>query len=314
MYRSTHALIKTEKKLKRSINGILLLDKPKGWSSNKALQEVKSLFNAKKAGHTGSLDPLATGLLPICFGEATKFSQFLLEANKAYRVQALLGSKTTTGDAEGEIIQTRPVDPAWLEQLEVILPHFRGTISQLPPMYSALKFNGKPLYTLARQGITIERPTREVTIHTLKLLDSTATTLDLEIQCSKGTYIRTLIEDIGEALGCGAYVQMLRRIGVDSYGQSEMLNFETLQTLSEEARDQSLRPLDSLLPLWPTIRLSQAAAYYLCRGQAILLPETPKSGWVRLVSTVTNQFIGIGEMLADGRVAPRRLLELRHLA
>jgi tRNA pseudouridine55 synthase len=314
MYRPTHALIKTEKKLKRSINGILLLDKPKGWSSNKALQEVKSLFNAKKAGHTGSLDPLATGLLPICFGEATKFSQFLLEANKAYRVQALLGSKTTTGDAEGEIIQTRPVDPAWFEQLEVILSRFRGKISQLPPMYSALKFNGKPLYTLARQGITIERPSREVTIHTLKFLGNTATTLDLEIECSKGTYIRTLIEDIGEALGCGAYVQTLRRIGVESYGESEMLSFETLQTLSEAARDLCLRPLESLLPLWPTIRLSQAAAYYLCRGQAISLPETPQSGWVRLVSTATNQFIGIGEMLEDGRIAPRRLLELRHLA
>lgn len=312
MSRQIHVLTKSQKTIKRSVNGILLLDKPKGWSSNKALQEVKSLFNAKKAGHTGSLDPLATGLLPICFGEATKFSQFLLEANKAYRVEALLGSKTTTGDAEGEIIQTRPVDADWVTRLDAILPRFRGTISQLPPMYSALKFQGKPLYTLARQGITIERPTREVTIHVLEVLGSTETTLRLEIHCSKGTYVRTLIEDIGEALGCGAYVQALRRIGVESYGEAEMLSFEVLQALSEQERDQHLFPLDSLLPSWPAIHLSQAATYYLCRGQAILLPDTPKSGWVRFVNTVNNQFIGIGEMLDDGRVAPRRLLELRH--
>lgn len=294
---------------KRLINGILLLDKPEGITSNQALQTVKRLFLAKKAGHTGSLDPLAKGMLPICLGEATKFSQFLLEADKAYWVSVCLGKKTRTGDAEGEVIETKPITPSCFERLESVLSSFCGVISQIPPMFSALKFKGKPLYELARQGITVERSPREVTVHSLRLLDTTKDSINLEIKCSKGTYIRTLIEDIGEALGCGAYVQGLRRFSVGSYTEERMVSLEQLETFSPEERDRCLLPVDSLLQAWPILKLSQAAAYYLDRGQPILLPNAPKNGWVRL-NTIDDRFMGVGEILADGRVAPRRLVEL----
>lgn len=299
------------KPVKRAINGILLLDKPQGITSNQALQTVKRLFSAKKAGHTGSLDPLATGLLPLCFGEATKFSQFLLEADKAYWVSARLGIKTKTGDAEGEIIEERAIQPSCFEQLESVLSAFRGPILQIPPMFSALKFKGKPLYELARQGITVERSAREVTIHALTLLGTTEDSIELEIKCTKGTYIRTLIEDIGEVLGCGAYVQGLRRLGVGNYNEKGMISLQQLEAFSEEERDRCLLPLDSLLHSWPCVKLSQAAVYYLYRGQAILLPNVSEKGWVRLIHTVNDQFIGVGEVLEDGRVAPRRLIEQR---
>jgi tRNA pseudouridine55 synthase len=298
------------KPTKRLINGILLLDKPPGITSNQALQTVKRLFLAKKVGHTGSLDPLATGMLPLCFGEATKFSQFLLEADKVYRVNARLGIKTSTGDAEGEVITTRPISPSYFEQIESVLSTFRGAILQIPPMFSALKFKGKPLYELARQGITVERSPRAVTVYSLTLLNTTKDSINLEIKCSKGTYIRTLIEDIGEALGCGAYVQALRRLGVANYHEDSMINLEQLQAINQEERDNCLLSLDTLLHTWPLIKLSQAALYYLYRGQAILLPNTPKQGWVRLVHTANNQFIGVGEILEDGRIAPRRLVKL----
>ena len=222
---------------KRLISGILLLDKPKGISSNQALQIAKQLFAANKVGHTGSLDPLATGLLPLCFGEATKFSQFLLNADKTYWVSARLGVKTNTGDAEGEIIQSRPINTDALEKLEAILASFCGTISQIPPMFSALKHKGKPLYKLARQGIVIERSPRTVQIHRLQLLDRVnENTVNLEIKCSKGTYIRTLIEDIGEALGCGAYVQELRRLGVANYLAEQMVSLEQLKEKKQKNR------------------------------------------------------------------------------
>lgn len=299
------------KPVKRAINGILLLDKPQGITSNQALQTVKRLFAAKKAGHTGSLDPLATGLLPLCFGEATKFSQFLLEADKAYWVSARLGIKTKTGDAEGEIIEERPIPSSCFAQLESVLSTFRGPILQIPPMFSALKFKGKPLYELARQGITVERSAREVTVHTLTLLATTADSIELEIKCTKGTYVRTLIEDIGEALGCGAYVQGLRRLGVGNYNEKGMISLQQLEAFTQEERDRCLLPLDSLLHTWPCIKLSQAAVYYLYQGQAILLPNVSEKGWVRLVHTLNDQFIGVGEVLEDGRVAPRRLIEQR---
>ncbi|MDQ8038986.1 MAG: tRNA pseudouridine(55) synthase TruB [Rickettsiella sp.] len=298
----------SQKLSKRLINGILLLDKPEGITSNQALQTVKRLFAAKKAGHTGSLDPLATGMLPLCFGEATKFSQFLLEADKAYWVSAFLGKKTRTGDAEGEVIETRPISPSCFASLETVLSKFRGVISQIPPMFSALKFRGKPLYELARQGITIERTPREVTVHLLRLLDTTDNSINLEIKCSKGTYIRTLIEDIGEALGCGAYVQRLRRVSVGNYAEKSMVSLEKLEAFSQEERDRCLLPLESLLQSCIILKVSQAAAYYLEHGQPILLPHAPKSGWVRLY-TAGDRFMGIGEILADGRVAPRRLIE-----
>ena len=344
---------------KRSINGILLLDKPKGMTSNQALQTTKQLFSAIKVGHTGSLDPLATGLLPLCFGEATKFSQFLLNADKTYRVSARLGFKTNTGDAEGEVIETRPVANYSADQLESVLSAFRGPISQIPPMFSALKHKGQPLYKLARQGIVVERNPRTVIIHSLRLLESNNTEknssvlkvdsqqldfcqggektrnrsvynihedcelsgnagknssakriLNLEIRCSKGTYIRSLIEDIGEALGCGAYVCDLRRLGVANYLAEQMVSLEELQGLSLAECDQKLLSLDSLLNEWPVLKISQAAAYYLYRGQAVLLPGLPKQGFVRLLLQESGQFIGVGEILDDGRVTPRRLVDL----
>jgi tRNA pseudouridine55 synthase len=300
---------------KRLINGILLLDKPKGMTSNQALQTAKQIFSASKVGHTGSLDPLATGLLPLCFGEATKFSQFLLNADKTYWVSARLGCKTNTGDAEGEIIESRPVLPYTTEKLETIFSSFRGLISQIPPMFSALKYKGKPLYKLARQGIVVERSARAVTIHSLQLLDSDEeTVLNLEIKCSKGTYIRTLIEDIGEALGCGAYVQDLRRLGVANYFAEQMVSLAELQELSSEECDQRLLSLDSLLKDWPVLKISQAAAYYLYRGQAVLLPNLPKQGLLRLLLQESGRFIGIGEILEDGRIAPRRLVDINKLS
>lgn len=295
---------------KRPVNGILLLDKPKGMTSNQALQIVKQLFSASKAGHTGSLDPLATGLLPLCFGEATKFAQFLLNADKTYQVSVRLGIKTNTGDAEGEVIESCDVPHYTFEQLETVLSHFRGLISQIPPMFSALKHKGRPLYKLARQGIVVERNPRTVTIHRLSLLESSESLLNLEIKCSKGTYIRTLIEGIGEALGCGAFVQVLRRIGVAHYHAEQMVNLEELKALSQTECDQKLLSLDSLLIEWPVLKISQAAAYYLYRGQAILLPNLPKQGLLRLLLQESGQFIGIGEISEDGRVAPRRLINL----
>ncbi|MFZ0218785.1 MAG: tRNA pseudouridine(55) synthase TruB [Candidatus Aquirickettsiella sp.] len=296
---------------KRSINGILLLDKPKGMTSNQALQTAKQLFSAVKVGHTGSLDPLATGLLPLCFGEATKFSQFLLNADKVYYVSARLGIKTNTGDAEGEMIESRPVSNYSLDQLENILSAFRGSISQIPPMFSALKHKGQPLYKLARQGIVVERSPRTVNIHSLRLLDrNDENVLNLEIKCSKGTYIRTLVEDIGEALGCGAYVHDLRRLGVANYLAEQMVRLEELQILSQAECDQKLLSLDSLLKEWPVLKVSQAAAYYLYRGQAVLLPNLPKQGLLRLLLQESGRFIGVGEILEDGRVAPRRLVDL----
>ncbi len=300
---------------KRSINGILLLDKPKGMTSNQALQTAKQLFSASKAGHTGSLDPLATGLLPLCFGEATKFSQFLLNADKIYCVSARLGVKTNTGDAEGEVIETRPVTNYSTDQLESVLSAFRGPISQIPPMFSALKHKGRPLYKLARQGLVVERNPRTVTIHSLRLLDSRdVNVVNLEIRCSKGTYIRTLIEDIGEALGCGAYVHNLRRLGVANYLAEQMVSLEELQSLSLAECDQKLLSLDSLLNEWPVLKISQAAAYYLFRGQAVLLPNLPKQGFVRLLLQESGQFIGVGEILDDGRITPRRLVDLNKLS
>lgn len=336
---------------KRSINGILLLDKPRGMTSNQALQTAKQLFSASKVGHTGSLDPLATGLLPLCFGEATKFSQFLLNADKIYRVSARLGIKTNTGDAEGEVIASRPVAHYSRDQLEHTLSAFRGSISQIPPMFSALKHNGRPLYKLARQGIVVERSPRTVTIHSLCLLDDYSGTyspsgqraeqmkqadvthryegselsdntdknsseknlLHLEIKCSKGTYIRTLIEDIGEALGCGAYVHDLRRLGVANYLAEQMVSLEGLHALSQAECDQKLLSLDSLLNEWPVLEVSQAAAYYLYRGQAVLLPNLPKQGLLRLLLQESGRFIGVGEILEDGRVTPRRLVDVNKL-
>lgn len=295
---------------RRPISGVLLLDKPVGWTSNAALQAVKRLYQAQKAGHTGSLDPLASGLLPICLGEATKLSGLLLNADKAYRFIGRLGVTTTTGDAEGEILVTRPVGPLGRERVEAALRRFTGTIQQVPPMYSALKRNGQPLYKLARKGIEVERAPREVIVRELRLLRLDGEELECELRCSKGTYVRTLATDLGEELGCGAHVAALRRTAVEPYDTARMVTLEALRERAEQglaALDEALLPVDSALPDWPAVRVRGDAAFYLRQGQPILAPRAPTQGWVRLYEG-EERFLGIGEILDDGRVALRRLL------
>ncbi|MBZ0070185.1 MAG: tRNA pseudouridine(55) synthase TruB [Gammaproteobacteria bacterium] len=295
----------------RNVNGILLLDKPSGLTSNAALQSVKRLFQAAKAGHTGSLDPLASGLLPICLGEATKVSGFLLDADKHYQVRCKLGERTNTGDAEGEVVETRPVEGLDVARIEAAFERFRGDIEQVPPMYSALKHQGQRLYTLARQGIEVERQPRRVTIHSLTLSAWEPPYLDLDVRCTKGTYIRTLAEDIGESLGCGAHVTDLRRLGVGPYDQSGMVSLDRLQdvagTEGPAALDTLLLPIETALSQWPEVRLSADTAFYLRQGQPVVVPHAPTSGWVRLYAG-DRQFLGMGEILDDGRVAPKRLM------
>ena len=295
----------------RDVNGILLLDKPSGITSNDALQQVKRLFYAKKAGHTGSLDPLASGVLPICMGEATKVSAFLLDADKRYQVRCQLGVRTTTADAEGEVVETRPVVPWTAEQIDTVFDEFRGRIEQIPPMYSALKHQGQRLYKLARQGVEVEREPRPVDIYELKLTGQGDDWIDIDVHCSKGTYIRTLAEDIGEKLGCGAHVSALRRSMVGPYGAGQLVTLDQLQHLKENdmrAMDDLLLPIESALSQWPDVDLSTDAAFYLQQGQPVLVPHAPTSGWVRLYEG-NRSFLGMGEILDDGRVAPRRLMK-----
>ncbi len=295
----------------RNVDGILLLDKPIGLTSNEALQKVKWLFHARKAGHTGSLDPLADGLLPLCFGGATKVSAFLLDADKRYRVRVRLGETTTTADAEGEIIERRPVPDLSPAQIETVLERFTGPIEQLPPMYSALKHKGERLYNLARRGIEVERTPRTVEIRELRLIVWASPELELDVHCSKGTYVRTLAEDIGATLGCGAHVTALRRTAVGPYADSGAVGLAELERRAEggaEALDTLLLPMDSALGGWPAVRLSADAAFYLGKGQPVLIPKAPTQGWVRLYGP-DDGFLGVGEILDDGRVAPRRLLQ-----
>jgi tRNA pseudouridine55 synthase len=295
----------------RDVTGILLLDKPSGITSNDALQQVKRLYFAKKAGHTGSLDPLASGVLPICMGEATKVSAFLLDADKRYKVRCQLGVRTATADAEGEVLETRPVGSYSPEQLEAVFEEFRGSIEQVPPMYSALKHEGQRLYKLARQGVEVEREPRSVEIYALTLSGQGEDWIDIDVHCSKGTYVRTLVEDIGEKLGCGAHVCALRRSAVGPYGDEQLVTIETLKTLKESdmpAMDDLLLPIESALTQWPDVDLSTDAAFYLQQGQPVLVPHAPTSGWVRLYES-NRRFLGMGEILDDGRIAPRRLMK-----
>jgi len=294
----------------RDVQGILLLDKPLGITSNKALQRVKNIYFAKKAGHTGSLDPQADGLLPICFGAATKVTAFLLDADKRYWVRIKLGETTETADAEGEVLQTRPTEGVTEEALRKALEPFRGEIQQVPPMYSALKHKGERLYNLARKGVEVERAPRTVTIHELKLTAWERPEFELEVHCSKGTYIRTLAEDIGELLGCGAHVVALRRTGLGPYDAADMISMESIEAKAEEgnaALDAMLLPVDSALAHWPGVHLSADSAFYLRQGQAVLAPNAPTEGRVRLYDQ-NGSFMGIGEILDDGRVAPRRMI------
>lgn len=298
---------------RRDVHGILLLDKPVGMSSNQALQAVKRLYRARKAGHTGSLDPLASGLLPICLGEATKISGFLLGADKHYHVTVCLGVRTATADTEGEVLETRPVPPLDEARVEAVLARFRGEIEQVPPMYSAVKHQGERLYRLARKGVEVERTPRRVTIHELRLIGLRPEALELEVRCSKGTYIRTLAEDIGEALGCGGHVCALRRLGVEPFDEPGMVSLETLRARAAEggpeALDAFLLPVEAALARWPAVRLDPDLAYYVRQGQPVLVPRAPTHGWVRLYEG-EGRFLGVGEILDDGRVGPRRLLRL----
>lgn len=298
------------KRIRRAVNGVLVLDKPRGMSSNQALQKVRWLLNAEKAGHTGSLDPLATGVLPLCFGEATKFSQYLLDADKGYETLARLGVTTTTGDAEGEVLEERQVTVG-REALEAVLPRFRGEIEQVPPMYSALKKDGQPLYKLARAGEVVEREARSVTIARLELLAFEAPCATLAVSCSKGTYIRTLVEDIGHKLGCGAHVAALRRTQAGPFGLAQAVTLEELVQVhaegGNEALDRFLLPVDAGLEHWPLLQLSEHSAYYWLHGQPVRAPEAPKFGMLR-VQDHEGRFIGIGEVTDDGRIAPRRLI------
>jgi len=296
----------------RNISGILLLDKPLGLSSNGALQRVKRIYRAAKAGHTGSLDPLATGLLPVCLGSATKISAFLLDADKRYRVRVRLGEVTSTADAEGEVIRTAPTDGVTEAALRTALEGFLGTIAQLPPMYSAVKHQGERLYKLARQGIEVERQPREVTIFGIELLEFVLPEVEIDVHCSKGTYVRTLAEDLGEVLGCGGHVIALRRSGVGPYVETAgpFVTMDQLEALGEDdfaALDGLLLSQDSALGHWPEVRLSEDACFYLRQGQAVLVPRAPTEGLVRLYDP-SRRFIGVGEILDDGMVQPKRLL------
>lgn len=300
----------------REINGIVLFDKPLGLSSNQALQRVRRLFNAAKAGHTGSLDPAASGLLPVCFGQATRISGLLLDADKTYRVTGRLGTRTDSGDLEGEVIETREVPLIDTAAMEVVLARFRGRVEQVPPMYSALKHKGRRLYELAREGKTVERPPRTIDFHEITLESLTETEFSLRVHSSKGAYIRTLVEDIGEALGCGAMVTELRRIGLGPWaidtpadGQ-RAYRFDELEALAAEggfeALDRVILPIDSALGAYPAVVLDATSVNPIRHGHPVFVPNAPQTGWFRLYAP-DDLFLGMGEVLDDGRTAPRRL-------
>ncbi|MFN3586515.1 MAG: tRNA pseudouridine(55) synthase TruB [Moraxellaceae bacterium] len=296
---------------RRPVDGVLLLDKPGGITSNQALMRVRHLYQADKAGHTGSLDPLATGLLPVCLGEASKFTQYLLDADKVYQTRIRLGVRTSTGDAEGEVLAEAPVPALDVAAIEAVLGRFRGEIDQVPSMFSALKKDGRPLYELARKGIEVERPARRVTVHRLELLAAQGDEWMLEAHVSKGTYIRSLAEDIGEALGCGAHVVMLRRTSLGPFQAPPMVTLVALEGALEKgglpALDALLLPPWAGLADWPRVELAENAAYYLRRGQAVRAPGLPASGEL-LVFEQGGGFLGLGVIDDDGRVAPRRLI------
>lgn len=310
----------------RDINGIILLDKPPGLSSNNLLQKVKYLFRANKAGHTGSLDPLATGMLPICLGQATKFSQYLLNADKRYRVTARLGYRTDTLDGYGKIISTRPVNIKQVN-IEDALDCFRGQIQQVPPMFSAVKYHGKELYKYARKGIAVPRDYRTIHIYDINLITYDNKSIELEICCSKGTYIRTIIDDLGEILGCGAHVIKLKRLSISSYPPSSMITIEKLQSIYDEAYitqascpleqiDVLLLPIDSAINDMPTINLPINSAALIRLGQTIYINNNmiyTNTGLLRMTEGVEKRFFGIGKMIKHGLLAPYRLLSTQNI-
>lgn len=306
----------------RPVNGVILLDKPYEMSSNSALQKVKRIFFAQKAGHTGALDPLATGMLPICLGEGTKFSQFLLDTDKTYQVTAKLGIRTTTSDADGEVVSEKPVNISD-EQLATALDAFRGTTQQVPSMYSALKYQGQPLYKYAREGIEVPRESRNITVFRLDLLRFENDEVDLDIHVSKGTYIRTIVDDLGELLGCGAHVADLRRSAVGNYPTDRMVTLEQLESLLEQAKTQDTPPSELLDPLLlpmttacdgiPEVFIDDMSANYLRHGNPVQASNAPSEGLVQVFigdDVETGEFIGIGQIDDDGLVAPKRIVVL----
>ncbi len=294
------------KKTWKQVDGVLLLDKPVGLSSNDALQKARRLFSAAKGGHTGTLDPLASGLLPLCFGEATKFSADLLDADKTYEAELKLGVTTDSGDAEGQVIATATVDVAEAAILAV-LPRFTGPIEQVPPMHSALKRDGRPLYELARQGIEVERAARAVTIHALEVLDFAGDVLRIRVRCSKGTYIRVLAADIGQALGCGAHLTALRRTVVADLDLMHAVTLAEIEALDEVDRMKRLAPVDALLQSLPVLTLEGEAAARFRHGNPVSLPEG-LSGKIRIYEA--GRLIGVGEPGREGRLWPKRLVQL----
>ncbi len=304
----------------RPVHGIVLLDKPTGISSNDALQKVKRIYFADKAGHTGALDPLATGMLPLCLGEATKFSQFLLDSDKRYVVKAKLGERTNTSDSDGEVVQTRPVKVD-RGQLERCIAKFKGTTQQIPSMYSALKYQGKPLYEYAREGVEVPREARDITVYSIELLGFNRDEVEMEVHCSKGTYIRTIVDDLGEMLSCGAHVTYLRRTGVADYPYDKMVTIEQLEALFEQAKREDIPPRELLDPLLlamdtavhnlPEVNLIPELANMVQHGQPVQVFGSPTEGQVRMTMGDAHTFIGVGEIDDDGKIAPKRLVVFR---
>jgi tRNA pseudouridine55 synthase len=291
---------------KKNISGVLLLDKPIGYSSNQALQKIKLLYQAAKAGHTGTLDPLATGLLPLCFGEATKFAHFLTDADKVYIATLKFGITTNTGDAEGEVLSVKDVNFS-KTQLEQGCSQFVGVISQIPPMYSALKHEGKAMYEYARAGVEIERAARIITIHNIEINAFDQDMATITVKCSKGTYIRTLAEDIGAQLGCGAHLIGLRRTATANYQISQAITLEQFEAMSPAQRALLLLPADSAVQHLPAITLDADSTFYLQQGQAIWQSGAVPQGLIRLYNE-QHEFLGLGEQQSDGKIAPKRLI------
>ena len=295
------------RRIKKNVNGVLLLDKPLGLSSNQALQKVKWLYSAAKAGHTGTLDPLATGLLPICLGEATKFAQYVTDADKTYFATIKLGTTTTTGDAEGEVLTTAPVNVS-PTQFSAACQQFIGEVSQMPPMYSALKHEGRALYEYAREGVDIARQSRIIHIGNITVENFEADIAQITVTCSKGTYIRTLAEDIGATLGCGAHLIGLRRTETAGYLLPQAVTIEQLEAMSIEARAALLLPVDSAIESLPVVTLNADAAFYLMQGQAVWQAGKMPSGDMRLYDE-QNNFLGLGCLQDGGKIAPKRLIQ-----
>ncbi len=294
------------RRTKKNIDGIILLDKPIGYSSNQALQKVKHLFQAAKAGHTGTLDPLATGLLPLCLGEATKFAQYLTDANKTYVATLKLGQTTTTGDAEGEVLVEAAVD-CDVDKFSQVCAQFVGVIDQTPPMYSALKHEGKPLYEYARAGIVIDRPSRSVTISEITVNRFEGDVAEITVKCSKGTYIRTLAEDIGSTIGCGSHLIGLRRTETANYDIAQTITLEQLEALSEDERKQQLHPVDSAIVAFPKVIVTEYNVERIRQGQTITQASDAAVGFVRMYDE-NDHFLGLGDHQSEDVVVPKRLI------